>query len=222
MNRGGVNSFYHTDGLGSIVDLTDNLGAIVQSYVYDSFGNIVLQNGSLLNPYTYTGREFDSESGLYYYRSRYYDSSIGRFLSEDPLLFIDSINLYLYVTNNPINFVDPLGSTKGGKKSIRTTDPLAKNADTIRKALKNPNISNKRKAVLRAILKTGRRKAGGKLLRVIPIIGPIIGPILDIAFPPDLNADEEDFLDNSPENILTEDLPADETKGGSPNFCPIK
>jgi len=81
--EGGSSFFYHTDGLGSIVDLTDNLGAIVQSYVYDSFGNIVLQNGSLVNPYTYTGRKFDSESGLYFYRSRYYDPRIGRFLRED-------------------------------------------------------------------------------------------------------------------------------------------
>jgi len=112
MNRGGVDSFYHTDGLGSITDLTDNLGAVVQSYVYDSFGNIVLQNGSLINPYTYTGREFDEESGLYYYRHRYYDPVNGRFIQEDPLGLLDGPNIYTYVTNNPINFIDPFGLFK--------------------------------------------------------------------------------------------------------------
>jgi len=118
MERGGNSLFYHTDGLGSIVDLTDNLGAVVQSYVYDSFGNIVLQNGSLTNPFTYTGREFDSESGLYYYRARYYDASIGRFLQEDPTGLVGGINLYDYVFQNPINLVDP-----SGLDSYIATDP---------------------------------------------------------------------------------------------------
>ena len=100
---------YHTDGLGSITDLTDTTGAVTQSYVYDSFGNIVRQNGTLINPYTYTGREFDLESGLFYYRARYYDPRIGRFLSEDPIEYFDSLNLYEYLWGNPINWVDPYG-----------------------------------------------------------------------------------------------------------------
>ena len=110
MERGGQSFFYHTDGLGSIIDLTDSNGAVVQSYVYDSFGNIEQQVGSLVNPYTYTGREFDSESGLYYYRARYYDSGMGRFINEDPVGFAaGDNNFYRYVQNNPVNFVDPEG-----------------------------------------------------------------------------------------------------------------
>ena len=110
MERGGQSFFYHTDGLGSIIDLTDSNGAVVQSYVYDSFGNIEQQVGSLVNPYTYTGREFDPESGLYYYRARYYDSTMGRFINEDPIGFAaGDDNFYGYVQNNPINFVDPDG-----------------------------------------------------------------------------------------------------------------
>ena len=81
---------------------------MVNSYIYNSFGKIVKQTGTIANPYTYTGREFDSESGLYYYRARYYDAVSGRFLTEDEL-FLDAVNLYIYVDNDPLNMVDPLG-----------------------------------------------------------------------------------------------------------------
>ncbi|QCI28941.1 RHS repeat-associated core domain-containing protein [Caminibacter pacificus] len=61
------------------------------------------------NPYTYTGREYDSEE-LYYYRARYYDPTIQRFLSEDPIGFASGdFNFYRYVGDNPVNFVDPSG-----------------------------------------------------------------------------------------------------------------
>ena len=110
MERGGQSFFYHADGLGSIIDLTDINGAVVQSYIYDSFGNIKQQVGALLNPYTFTGREIDTESGLYFYRARYYDSITGRFINEDPIGFAgDDFNLYRYVQNNPVNFIDPEG-----------------------------------------------------------------------------------------------------------------
>ena len=112
MQRGGINYFYHADGLGSVIELTDDTGTIVQSYIYDSFGsiNVFDQNGALIspsggvsNPYTYTGREFDAETGLYYHRARYYDSHIGRFINEDPIGFDgDGPNLYSYVLNNPV------------------------------------------------------------------------------------------------------------------------
>ena len=85
MDRGGQTFFYHTDGLGSITQITDSARQTVASYTYDAFGNITSQTGTLTNPYTYTGREYDQESGLYYYRARYYDPGIGRFLQPDPL-----------------------------------------------------------------------------------------------------------------------------------------
>ncbi|MBI1748137.1 MAG: VCBS repeat-containing protein [Acidobacteria bacterium] len=106
MNRAGQNYFYHADGLGSIAQLTDPSGGPARSYIYDAFGNIVDQTGDPMNPYSYTSREFDAESGLYYYRARYYDPQVGRFISED--LFGD-MNLYAYVGNNPVRWLDPLG-----------------------------------------------------------------------------------------------------------------
>ena len=61
--------------------------------------------------YTYTGREWDKETGLYYYRHRYYDPMEGRFISKDPISFKGGdVNLYGYVQNNPVNYKDPKGT----------------------------------------------------------------------------------------------------------------
>ena len=102
--------YYHKDALGSVMDLTDDSGAVVKSYAYDTFGQIVAEQGLLDNPYTFTARENDRESDLYYYRARYYDPTVGRFLSEDPLGFgSGDLNPYRYVFNNALNLDDPSG-----------------------------------------------------------------------------------------------------------------
>lgn len=98
------------DGLGSITSLTNGSGTVAQTYTYDSCGNAMHSTGSLANPFLYTARDFDSETGLYYYRARYYDPTVGRFSGEDPLEFnSDNLNLYSYVRDNSPNLVDPLG-----------------------------------------------------------------------------------------------------------------
>ena len=99
-------SYYLTDHLGSTAALTDATGNIVEQLTYDSFGN---SSGSSLTRYTYTGREFDSDTGLYYYRARFYDPQVGRFISEDPIGFAGGMNRYSYVGNNPVDSSDPLG-----------------------------------------------------------------------------------------------------------------
>jgi RHS repeat-associated protein len=110
VTKGSSTFFYHQDGLGSVTDLTDSAGATAKSYAYDAYGTILESPGTLEQPYTYTGRELDSESGLYYYRARYYDAAIGRFLQQDPLGFANGDpNLYAYVEDNPLNFTDPDG-----------------------------------------------------------------------------------------------------------------
>jgi RHS repeat-associated protein len=70
---------------------------------YDSFGNLVSSSGSLGNSFRYTGREFDTEAGLYYFRARLYDQTTGRFLSEDPIRFRGGLNFYEYVENRVVN-----------------------------------------------------------------------------------------------------------------------
>jgi RHS repeat-associated protein len=109
MLRDNTMSYYLADGLGSVTSLTDAKGNIASTYRYDSFGNLTASTGSISNPFRYTGRVLDAETGLYFYRARYYDPSIGRFLSEDPIRFGGGINFYRYVQNNPINLIDPLG-----------------------------------------------------------------------------------------------------------------
>jgi RHS repeat-associated protein len=95
------------DALGSTVALGDGTGTLQTQYTYEPFG-FTLQTGvASTNSYKYTGRE-DDGSGLYYYRARYYSPRMGRFVSEDPIGFNGgSFTLYAYVSNNPLNLIDP-------------------------------------------------------------------------------------------------------------------
>jgi RHS repeat-associated protein len=99
------------DNQGTLRDIANNAGGIQNHITYNSFGRLINQtNPNVYTRFNYTGREFDGESGLYYYRSRYYDCVAGRFISEDAIGFGgEDVNLYRYVGNSPTNFVDPLG-----------------------------------------------------------------------------------------------------------------
>jgi len=109
--------FYHQDGNNNIVALSDLTGNLLESYEYSAFGKMSVFDASHnptteppLQRFTFTGREFDPETRLYFYRARYYDSEIGMFLSEDPIGFFgNDFNFYRYVLNNPISWVDPFG-----------------------------------------------------------------------------------------------------------------
>ncbi len=108
MTKNGVTYYYHLNGHGDVVALTDGSGNIVAEYSYDAWGNIISQTGTMAadNPLRYAGYRYDEATGLYYLMARYYDASIGRFITrdtfhgfeEDPL----SLNQYAYTKNNII------------------------------------------------------------------------------------------------------------------------
>jgi RHS repeat-associated protein len=114
--RGGSSEFYQADGLGSVISLSSLAGVLTDSFSYDSFGNLNSFTGSFTQPFRYTGREADAETGLYYYRARYYDPAVGRFISEDPLGVAAGSNFYSYVANGPTNWVDHFSLFKEKQK----------------------------------------------------------------------------------------------------------
>jgi RHS repeat-associated protein len=141
LERGGLFYYFHADGLGSIAAITDVAHAVVQSYDYDSYG-MVTPNSGFRNSYAYTGREWDPESGLYFYRARYHDPMEGRFISKDPVAILGNIynndynispnqyvnsiiNAYAYTDNNPVNFVDPTGLMMDWPKFFKYTDSIS-------------------------------------------------------------------------------------------------
>jgi RHS repeat-associated protein len=103
----GALSFLTADGLGSLTATTNAAGATTSAVRYDAWGNVEMGSPS---PYGFTGREPDAETGFGYYRARYYDPHLGRFISEDPIEFEAEVNFYAYARNSPIRYVDPTGT----------------------------------------------------------------------------------------------------------------
>jgi RHS repeat-associated protein len=104
-------AWYLPDRLGTIRDVVNTTGTVLDHVIYDSFGNVTSEtNATNGDRFKFTGREFDAATGLYFYRARYYDPATGRFVEQDPLSFGggDS-NLYRYCGNEPTGYLDPTG-----------------------------------------------------------------------------------------------------------------
>jgi len=124
VGSGGSAKFYHQDWLGSVVLLTDASGAKLQSFTYDAWGTpsgfdasgLSLPVSGFASRFLYTAREYDPEIGLYHYRTRAYSPTLGRFLQSDSIDFGGGdVNLFRYVSNNPVNLWDPYGLINWGR-----------------------------------------------------------------------------------------------------------
>lgn len=138
----GDNSNYalHADAMGSIVAHTDMTGRLVERIEHSAYGvpifidlrdinNPIISSSSYIgSPFAFTGREFDPETSLLFYRSRYYDPTIGRFIQSDPIGFAGGINLYSYVKDNPVNLTDPSGCKNSVEDRQRCVDEYLRNS----------------------------------------------------------------------------------------------
>ncbi len=106
-------SFYSYDGMGNVRALTNTAGATTDTYEYDAFGNEFTVSGSTPNNYLYRGEAYDSDLGLYYLRTRYYNPLTGRFMSRDPDAGVTTdpktLHKYVYASGDPVNAKDPTG-----------------------------------------------------------------------------------------------------------------
>jgi RHS repeat-associated protein len=98
---GSNTGYYLYNGHGDVVEIADIDGDTLNTYKYDAFGNIETETGTFNNPFKYAGYYYDTETGNYYLINRYYNSRIGRFISEDTIR--SGLNWYVYTDNNPIN-----------------------------------------------------------------------------------------------------------------------
>ena len=103
-------TYYHyaCDEMGSITDITDCDGTVLNHYAYDAFGNRTVEEETVENRFGFAGEMLDAVTGQYYLRARFYNPVIARFLSEDTY-YGDGLNLYAYCHNNPVGYVDPSG-----------------------------------------------------------------------------------------------------------------
>jgi RHS repeat-associated protein len=136
----------HNDKQNSVIALSDAVGNPVQRRAYGTYGETdpAQMVGNTAHPFGYTGRRWDPDLGLYYYRARWYDPSLGTFLQTDPIGSLDYINLYSYVGLEPGNGTDPTGMGRF-KFLVETVNGIWKpvserNARNSRKAGKNVDV----------------------------------------------------------------------------------
>ena len=121
LNYNGTDYYYGRNIQGDILYIYNTSGEVVTTYAYDAWGSVVLQTGTLsstvgeANPFRYRGYYLDSETGLYYLQSRYYDPTVGRFLNADECCVLErnrpsfANNLFVYCNNCTTMYFDPYG-----------------------------------------------------------------------------------------------------------------
>ena len=129
--------------MGSITDITDCHGTVLNHYAYDAFGNRTVEEETVENRFGFAGEMRDAVTGQYYLRARFYNPVIARFLSEDTY-YGDGLNLYAYCHNNPLGYVDPSGhnceTTQSRYNSNEEKHPKANAADAYQSATEKKSV----------------------------------------------------------------------------------
>ncbi len=118
LREGGQHYSYLYDGKGNVDGLIDDAEVMVAGYVYSPFGRLLTKTGTLDQPFRFSTKAFDEQTGLAYYGYRFYAPSVGRWINRDPIGEVGGINLYGFVNNNPVNgndingLIDPLSFRK--------------------------------------------------------------------------------------------------------------
>lgn len=119
LNQGGQDYSYLYDGKGNVMAVLDNTEAIQAAYRYDTFGNLKVKTGTLNQPFQFSTKRYDEQTGLSYYGYRFYNPAIGSWMTRDPLGEAGGINLYGFVQNNPVNFVDHWGLSQAASNAAK-------------------------------------------------------------------------------------------------------
>uniref|UniRef100_UPI004056DD9B RHS repeat-associated core domain-containing protein n=1 Tax=Candidatus Electronema sp. TaxID=2698783 RepID=UPI004056DD9B len=109
LRQGGQSYSYLYDGKGNVDGLTDSSGTLAAGYAYDAFGNLLTKTGTLEQPFRFSTKAFDDQTGLAYYGYRFYSPGMGRWINRDPIGEAGGGNLYGFVGNDPVNWIDPYG-----------------------------------------------------------------------------------------------------------------
>ncbi len=175
MKQGNSIYYYHTNHLGSTMALTDSVGKQQERVVYDVYGAPTFINNagqeiaksSVNNTILFTGREYDYESNIYYFRARSQHPQIGRFMQHDPLMYVDGMNDLNYVNNNIVNFIDPWGCIQsiGGSNLFGSGGDgnyFSQNSQRQKKNAENLIKNNKaKKTAINSIFKTTSKRLPG-------------------------------------------------------------
>lgn len=138
MHSNNQNYFYHKNHLGSVVAITNNIGTPVEKYDYDPYGaptiydsiNEEISESAIGNTIMFAGREYDNKTYLYNNRARQISITLGRFMQHDPVLYVSDYNLYTYVNNRPIIFLDNTGERPSRDEARRLVDDSYKRETT--------------------------------------------------------------------------------------------